>query len=57
MRFSVCILIFLFHIFEIYIALDREKKNGLPKVISPVSGSLVTAAVRPTPDEPRPVVY
>lgn len=23
---------------------------------SPVSGSVVTAAVKPTPDEPRPVV-
>lgn len=27
------------------------------RVISPVRGSCITAAVRPTPDEPRPVVY
>ena len=26
-------------------------------VISPVTGSCITAAVRPTPDDPRPVVY
>jgi hypothetical protein len=25
-------------------------------VLAPVSGSVVTAAVRPTPEEPRPVV-
>ena len=28
-----------------------------PKTISSVTGSRITAAVRPTPDEPLPVVY
>lgn len=27
------------------------------RVISPVRGSRITAAVKPTPDDPRPVVY
>ena len=27
------------------------------RVISPVTGSFITAAVRPTPELPRPVVY
>src|SRR4051812_620768 len=31
--------------------------SGDGRTISPVIGSLVTAAVRPTPEEPLPVVY
>lgn len=29
----------------------------IPRIISPVRGSFITAAVRPTPELPRPVVY
>lgn len=37
----------------------RSASTSAPpsNVISPVSGSRITAAVRPTPDDPRPVVY
>lgn len=37
----------------------RSARTKAPpsRVISPVRGSRITAAVRPTPDEPRPVVY
>ena len=40
--------------------LSRAMRAGLLQTaqlqLSPVSGSVVTAAVRPTPEEPRPVV-
>lgn len=39
--------------------MPRSARTKAPpsRVISPVRGSRITAAVRPTPDEPRPVVY
>jgi hypothetical protein len=38
--------------------IPRSAKTMAPASnrFSPVSGSIVTAAVKPTPDEPRPVV-
>ena len=48
------------HSYQFKNALQQKSKanmNTIPRIISPVSGSFITAAVRPTPELPRPVVY